>query len=58
MRKNQLDKQGCQDGYWEKDFIDQSSFKGYYQNGEPILYWEWVAQYKTSVEILKQFYII
>ncbi len=57
MRKNQLDKQGYQDGYWEKDFIDQTSFKGYYQNGDPISYWEWVEHY-ASGEILKQFYII
>ena len=58
MRKNKLDEQGYQDGYWEQHFIDPSSFKGYYQNGEPISYWEWVAHYETSGEILKQFYII
>ena len=55
--KNQLDKQGYQDGYWEKYFIDNSSFKGYYDSGEPVFYWEWVRYNETTTDILKQFYI-
>lgn len=57
MRKNQLDEQGYQDGYWEH-LGKQYNFKGYYQSGDPISYWEWVAHYETSGEILKHFYII
>jgi hypothetical protein len=61
MRKNQLGEQGYQDGYWEHQYhytSTPSSFKGHYQNGEPISYWEWVEHYETGGEILKQFYII
>jgi len=59
MKKNQHNKEGYQDGYWEKYFIDQSSFKGYYESGEPVFYWEWVSNYETrGADILKQFYII
>jgi|15BtaG_2_1085339.scaffolds.fasta_scaffold30726_2 hypothetical protein len=59
MKKNQLDKQGNQDGYWSSTFfLTQSTFKGHYKSGVAVNYWEWVCYNETNTDILKQFYII
>tara|TARA_R110002126_G_scaffold82497_5_gene202184 strand:- start:57 stop:227 length:171 start_codon:yes stop_codon:yes gene_type:complete len=41
MRKNQLDKQGYQDGYWEVYHLNGMIFsKGNYVNGQLHGFWE------------------
>ena len=40
MLKNQYNKEGNREGYWEIYWDDKIWFKGNYKNGKPLGYWE------------------
>jgi hypothetical protein len=57
MVKNQKNKNGMREGYWEEYYGDHKLlYKGYYNNGNIVGYWEY---YNIATDKLtKEYYLV